>query len=76
MRTPPSCLDGGITNAAQVVGYFLRLNGNTEKMKILLVDKCGCHEPSVEKMPSGTLAALEAKVEGLDLTEMGRFIIL
>jgi len=51
--------DGGITNAAQVVGYFLRLNGDKDKMRALLVDKCGCHAPSVDNVPSGTLAALD-----------------
>jgi len=56
--------DGGVTNAAQVMGYFLRLNGDTDAMKALLVDKCGCHKPSVEKAESGTLAALQAKCEG------------
>lgn len=61
--------DGGITNAAQVVGYFLRLNGDKDKMRALLVDKCGCHAPSVDKVPSGTLAALEAKCEGFIAAE-------
>ena len=56
--------DGGITNAAQVTGYFLRLNGDKDAMRALLVDKCGCHGPSVDKVPSGTLASLEAKCEG------------
>ena len=56
--------DGGITNAAQVVGFFLRLNGDTDAMRALLVDKCGCHGPSVDKATSGTLAALQAKCEG------------
>lgn len=63
---------GGITNAAQVVGYFLRLNGDAEKMRELLVDKCGCHAPSVDPAPGtklalkngGTLAALSLKCEG------------
>jgi hypothetical protein len=61
--------DGGITNAAQVTGYFLRLNGDKDAMRALLVDKCGCHGPSVDKVPSGTLAALEAKCEGFIAAE-------
>jgi|EP01044_Picomonas_judraskeda_P010695 hypothetical protein len=61
--------DGGITNAAQIVGYFLRLNGDKVKMRELLVDKCGCHGPSVDRVPSGTLAALEAKCEGFIAAE-------
>ena len=60
---------GGITNAAQIVGYFLRLNGDKVKMRELLVDKCGCHGPSVDKAGSGTLAALEAKCEGFIAAE-------
>jgi len=56
--------DGGITNAAQVVGYYLRLNGNDADMEALLVDKCGCHRPSVVQETSGTLAALREKCEG------------
>ena len=49
---------GGITNAAQVVGYFLRLNGDRERMRQVLVDQCGCYAPSVDK---DTLDALAEK---------------
>ena len=69
---------GGITNAAQVVGYYLRLNGDCEKMRALLVDKCGCHAPSVDPKPGtqlalkngGTLAALALKCEGFIAPEV------
>lgn len=56
--------DGGITNAAQVTGYFLRLNGDRDAMRALLVDKCGCHAASVDKETSGTLDSLALKCEG------------
>jgi hypothetical protein len=48
--------DGGITNAAQVVGWYLRMGGEEEQMRALLVDKCGCHGPSVTKEGSGEFA--------------------
>ena len=52
--------DGGISNAAQVVGYFMRLNGDVDAMRALLVDKCGCDGPAVDKY---TLPALQTKCE-------------
>jgi len=62
--------EGGITNAAQVVGYYLRLNGDADAMRALLVDKCGCHGPSVDREGSaGTLGALQAKCEGFIAAE-------
>ena len=51
----------GITNAAQVTGYYLRVNGDDEKMCAFLVDRIGCHGPSVKKDGSGTLSALREK---------------
>ena len=51
----------GISNAAQVTGWYLRLNGNDEAMCEFLVDKCGCHGPSVKKDGSGTLSVLREK---------------
>jgi len=62
--------DGGITNAAQIVGYYLRLNGDDEAMRGLLVDKCGCHGPSVTKDVSGTLASLRKKCEPFVMPEV------
>jgi|EP01047_Picozoa_sp_COSAG01_P053832 hypothetical protein len=55
---------GGISNAAQVVGWYLRHNGDTAAMGAMLVDQCGCHGPSVNKEGSGTLAALREKCAG------------
>lgn len=57
-----------ITNAAQVVGWYLRLNGDDEKMEDFLV-KNGCHKPSVVKEGSGTLAVLRQKAEQFVLPE-------
>eukprot|EP01049_Picozoa_sp_SAG25_P015188 SAG25_NODE_2984_length_1281_cov_1.046531_1_plen_217_part_01 len=45
---------GGICNAAQVVGWYLRHNGDTAAMGAMLVDQCSCHGPSVNKEGSGT----------------------
>eukprot|EP01052_Picozoa_sp_SAG31_P004005 SAG31_NODE_161_length_21899_cov_16.832844_5_plen_153_part_00 len=59
----------GITNAPQVVGWYLRLNGDDEKMEEFLVDVCGCHRPSVTKEVSGTLAVLRQKAEQFVLDE-------
>jgi len=56
--------EGGITNAAQVVGWYMRVNGDDEEMRKLLVDKCGCHGPSVSKEGAGTLATLKEKCSG------------
>ena len=44
---------GGITNAAQVVGWYMRLGGNRAAMRELLVDVCGCHGPSIDKAVNG-----------------------
>ena len=44
---------GGITNAAQVVGWYMRLGGNRAAMRELLVDVCGCHGPSIDKKVNG-----------------------
>lgn len=62
--------DGGITNAAQVVGWYMRVNGDDEKMRELLVDKCGCHGPSVSKEGSGTLATLKEKCSGFIMEDV------
>lgn len=59
----------GITNAPQVVGWYLRLNGDDEKMTEFLVDVCGCHKPSVTKEVSGTIAVLRQKAEQFVLAE-------
>jgi len=56
--------EGGISNAAQVVGWYLRQNGDDAAMGSMLVDTCGCHGPSVHKEGSGTLAALREKCAG------------
>ena len=58
---------GGITNAAQVVGYFLRLNGDRERMRQILVDQCGCYAPSVDK---DTLDALAEKCASFVLPDI------
>ena len=52
---PGSGIGGGITNAAQVVGWFMRLGGDAERTRTLLVDKCGCHAPFVTKPVGGEL---------------------
>ena len=60
---------GGITNAAQVVGYYLRLNGDRERMRQVLVDHCGCHAHSITKA-GGTLDALAEKCAPFVLPEI------
>ena len=60
---------GGITNAAQVVGYYLRLNGDRERMQQVLVDQCGCHAHSITKA-GGTLDALAEKCATFVLPEI------
>ena len=52
-----------ITNAAQVMGIYLLLDGNDDKMYEILVTNCECHGPSVKKdfEHGGTLAVLREK---------------
>ena len=38
----------------QVVGWYLRLGGDRDLMRTLLVDVIGCHASSVDKMRNGT----------------------
>ena len=61
---PSTTFDGGVTNAAQVVGWYMRLGGDAEQARRLLVDTCGCHAPSITKPINGTLAALREKCSG------------
>eukprot|EP01045_Picozoa_sp_COSAG04_P018123 COSAG04_NODE_1654_length_6046_cov_3.412813_1_plen_273_part_10 len=52
---------GGVTSAAQIVGYYLRFNGDEERMRELLVDQCGCDAAEVGR---STLPELRRKCEG------------
>ena len=52
---------GGVTSAAQLVGYYLRFNGDEERMRELLVDQCGCDAAEVAR---STLPELRRKCEG------------
>ena len=45
----------GASNATQVVGWYLRLNGDDEAMAEFLIDKCGCHGPSVQTAEAAVL---------------------
>ena len=51
----------GVSNAAVLVGWYLRLNGDRERMAEFLVDSCGCHRHSVVGMKSNTLDVLREK---------------
>merc|ERR1719311_757762 len=59
----------GITNSAQLVGHYLRLNGDDQLMERFLVAECGCHGPSVCRDGVGTLAALRDKCAGFVASE-------
>ena len=43
------------------MGWWMRLGGDHEAMRKLLVDTCNCHASSVTKPTSGTLDALKEK---------------
>jgi hypothetical protein len=56
-----AALEGeGISNAAQVVGWFLRVNGDRERFGEFLVEN-GCHASSVHRAEVGTVATVADK---------------
>ena len=58
----------GISNAAQVVGWFLRVNGDRERFGEFLIEN-GCHAASVNRAEVGTVATVAEKCMSYVLEE-------
>ena len=62
---------GGVTNAAQLVGHYLLMNGDPERMHCLLVERCGIDEDTVVKL---TVPALHARCKFLVDASKGELV--